>query len=185
MKQMLNTFLRVAAQYIAAIALSYALRLGYFMPYPAALSEVLGGELNAVLLTAITSAALGGLIALGLRRLYMSVVAARTQMCWNKKNKSASPVPARFSAAAPQCSRILRRSVGCVRKTNCRRPRRVCSLCRRARESPSSRRTGGCLSSFRASMDVSRSKSTWNKKGEMSYGKTDRSGHQYRRYDSS
>lgn len=70
MKGLLNTFLcgamlGIAAQYIAAIALSYALRLGYFMPYPAVLSEALGGELNAVMLTALASAALGGLVALG------------------------------------------------------------------------------------------------------------------------
>ena len=74
MKRTLNIFLRgaamgIAVQYIAAILLSYALHLGYFMPYPAILSEALGGELNAVLLTALISAALGGAIALGLQRL--------------------------------------------------------------------------------------------------------------------
>ncbi len=74
MKKTLNTFLRgaiagVAVQYIAAIALSYALHLGYFMPYPAVLSETLGGELNAVLLTALISAALGGAVSLGLSHL--------------------------------------------------------------------------------------------------------------------
>ena len=56
-------------QYIVAIALSYALHLGYFMPYPAVLSETLGGELNAVLLTALISAALGGAISLALNHL--------------------------------------------------------------------------------------------------------------------
>lgn len=74
MRKALNTFLRgaiagVAVQYIAAIALSYALHLGYFMPYPAVLSETLGGELNAVLLTALISAALGSAISLVLNHL--------------------------------------------------------------------------------------------------------------------
>ena len=82
MKKVLKPFFRgavagVAVQYIAAIALSYALHLGYFMPYPAVLSETLGGELNAVLLTALISAALGGLIALGLRHFRHAALCGR------------------------------------------------------------------------------------------------------------
>ena len=40
----------VAANYLIAIAVSYVLRLGYFMPTLASLPERVGGEMNAVLL---------------------------------------------------------------------------------------------------------------------------------------
>ena len=50
----------VALNMIIAIALSYALRLGYFMPYPAMLPERVGGEMNAVLITALLCGWAGG-----------------------------------------------------------------------------------------------------------------------------
>lgn len=40
----------IAFSYIVAIAISLYLRLGYFMPCPVSLPEVVGGEMNAVLL---------------------------------------------------------------------------------------------------------------------------------------
>lgn len=49
----------IAGNFLVAIIASYALRLGYFMSYPAALPESVGGELNAVLLTMLLCAALG------------------------------------------------------------------------------------------------------------------------------
>ena len=41
----------IAFNYIIAVILSYTLRLGYLMPYPALLPENVGGEMNAVLVT--------------------------------------------------------------------------------------------------------------------------------------
>ncbi len=51
----------VAVQYLAALAASVCLHLGYFMPYPAFLPEAVGGELRAV----VCMAALSGLLGAG------------------------------------------------------------------------------------------------------------------------
>lgn len=55
----------VAANYLAAIAISCALRLGYFMPCLASLPERVGGEMNAVLLQLALCALLGAGVAAG------------------------------------------------------------------------------------------------------------------------
>ena len=44
---------------VLAMAVSYWLQLGYLMPYPAALPEYVGGEMNAALLTMAVSGLLG------------------------------------------------------------------------------------------------------------------------------
>jgi len=49
----------IAGNYMIALIASYVLKLGYFMPYPAAMPESVGGELNAVLFTMLSCAALG------------------------------------------------------------------------------------------------------------------------------
>lgn len=56
----------IALSQIIAIIAAYALRLGYFMPYPAALPEIAGGELNAVALIMAVSGLLGMGISLAL-----------------------------------------------------------------------------------------------------------------------
>ena len=48
----------VAVQYLATLAASICLHLGYFMPYPAFLPEAVGGELQAVIWMAALSALL-------------------------------------------------------------------------------------------------------------------------------
>ena len=55
----------VATNYLAAIALSYALRLGYFAPCLASLPERVGGEMNAVLLQLALCALLGAGVGAG------------------------------------------------------------------------------------------------------------------------
>ena len=63
----------IALSYIAAIVVSCALELGYFMPCPAALPEIAGGEMNAVILQtavcALAGAGVGALIPLCRRTL--------------------------------------------------------------------------------------------------------------------
>ena len=64
MKKILKTGLigmvtGIAGNYLLAILLSFALKLGYLMPYPAWLPESVGGEMNAVLLTALVCAVAG------------------------------------------------------------------------------------------------------------------------------
>jgi len=54
----------VAVQYLATLAASICLHLGYFMPYPAFLPEAVGGELQAVVWMAVLSALLGAGVAL-------------------------------------------------------------------------------------------------------------------------
>lgn len=49
----------VALQYIIAAVLSLVLRLGYLMLYPAGLSEMAGGEIQAALLVAIPCGLVG------------------------------------------------------------------------------------------------------------------------------
>lgn len=49
----------IALMHIAALIISYRLRLGYFLPYPASLPEQVGGEMNAVLLQTLVCALLG------------------------------------------------------------------------------------------------------------------------------
>lgn len=56
----------IAGNYIVALISSYILKLGYFMPYPAAMPESVGGELNAVLLTMLLCTALGAGIGLAI-----------------------------------------------------------------------------------------------------------------------
>ena len=60
----------MAANYGVAVVASYALGLGYLMPYPAILPERVGGEMNAVLLMLVLCAAIGMAvgIAVGLLR---------------------------------------------------------------------------------------------------------------------
>lgn len=53
----------VAVQYLATLATSICLHLGYFMPYPAFLPEAVGGELQAVIWMAALSALLGAGVA--------------------------------------------------------------------------------------------------------------------------
>lgn len=57
----------VAVQYLATLAASICLHLGYFMPYPAFLPEAVGGELQAVIWMAALSALLGAGVALAFR----------------------------------------------------------------------------------------------------------------------
>lgn len=57
----------VAVQYLATLAASICLHLGYFMPYPAFLPEAVGGELQAVIWMAALSALLGEGVALAFR----------------------------------------------------------------------------------------------------------------------
>ena len=54
----LGFLIGIAIQYILAIAISIYLKLGYLLPYPAALSEQFGGEMNAIV---IVTAICGGL----------------------------------------------------------------------------------------------------------------------------
>lgn len=54
----------VALNNILAIILSYALHLGYLMPYPAMLPENVGGEMNAGLIVMLVCGWLGGGIGL-------------------------------------------------------------------------------------------------------------------------
>ena len=49
----------IALNTVLAIAVSYWLQLGYLMPYPAALPEYVGGEINAALLTMVVCGLLG------------------------------------------------------------------------------------------------------------------------------
>lgn len=56
----------IALSNIIALIVSYALHLGYFMPYPAALPEVVGGELNATMLVMAFCGLLGAGIGLAL-----------------------------------------------------------------------------------------------------------------------
>lgn len=49
----------IALEYVAAIALSIGLRLGYFLPCLASLPEQMGGEINAVVFQAVACALLG------------------------------------------------------------------------------------------------------------------------------
>lgn len=44
----------IAVDYVAAMITSFVLKLGYFMPCLASLPEQVGGEMNAVLLQAMT-----------------------------------------------------------------------------------------------------------------------------------
>ena len=55
----------VATNYLAAITLSYVLRLGYFAPCLASLPEQVGGEMNAVVLQLALCALLGAGIGAG------------------------------------------------------------------------------------------------------------------------
>lgn len=57
----------VAVQYLATLAASICLHLGYFMPYPAFLPEAVDGELQAVIWMAALSALLGAGVALAFR----------------------------------------------------------------------------------------------------------------------
>ena len=57
----------VPVQYLATLAASICLHLGYFMPYPAFLPEAVGGELQAVIWMAALSALLGAGVALAFR----------------------------------------------------------------------------------------------------------------------
>lgn len=57
----------VAVQYLATLAASICLHLGYFMPYPAFLPETVDGELQAVIWMAALSALLGAGVALAFR----------------------------------------------------------------------------------------------------------------------
>ena len=50
----------IAANYLLAMLLSYGLRLGYLMLYPASLPESVGGELNAALAVMLACGWLGG-----------------------------------------------------------------------------------------------------------------------------
>lgn len=49
----------IALMHITALAVSYRLNLGYFLPYPASLPEQAGGEINAILLQTLVCALLG------------------------------------------------------------------------------------------------------------------------------
>ena len=64
----------VAVQYLATLAASICLHLGYFMPYPAFLPEAVGGELQAVIWMAALSALLGEGVALGFRGVALGVI---------------------------------------------------------------------------------------------------------------
>ena len=57
----------IALETLTAIVLSLWLRLGYYLPYPAALPEQVGGEMNAVLLQTAVSALLGAGVGAALR----------------------------------------------------------------------------------------------------------------------
>ncbi|MDD3212262.1 MAG: hypothetical protein PHY64_01230 [Eubacteriales bacterium] len=59
----------IAIMHVAALALSYQLRLGYFLPYPAFLPEWAGGEMNAVLLQTLVCALLGAGVGVALKLL--------------------------------------------------------------------------------------------------------------------
>lgn len=71
----------IAADYIAAMIVSFVLKLGYFMPCLASLPEKVGGEMNAVLLQAITCGFAGAAIGIAtvfLRMKKMKAVKHRT-----------------------------------------------------------------------------------------------------------
>ena len=57
----------VAVQYLATLLASICLHLGHFMPYPAFLPEIVGGELQAVIWMAVLSALAGAGVALAFR----------------------------------------------------------------------------------------------------------------------
>ena len=61
-KSLFGFLIGIAAQYIAAIAVSLYLRLGYLLPYPVSFSERFGGEMNAVLIVAAACGAIGAAI---------------------------------------------------------------------------------------------------------------------------
>ncbi len=58
----------VAVQYLAAIALSLFLRLGYLLPYPVTFAERFGGELNAVLVTTLACGLAGAAVNIGVSK---------------------------------------------------------------------------------------------------------------------
>ncbi len=70
----------IAADYLAAIAASYALRLGYFTPCLASLPERVGGEMNAVLLQLALCALLGAGIGAGIHILRQHTGRARRKL---------------------------------------------------------------------------------------------------------
>lgn len=55
----------IALEYLVAIAVSWALNLGYFMPCLASLPERVGGEINAVLLQTMLCGLAGAAIGVG------------------------------------------------------------------------------------------------------------------------
>lgn len=81
----------VAVQYLATLAASICLHLGYFMPYPAFLPETVDGELQAVIWMAALSALLGAGVALAFRR----------RGACGKKTRAPAFAPARASSFAP------------------------------------------------------------------------------------
>lgn len=56
----------IGVQYIAAIAVSLRLQLGYLLPYPATFAERFGGEMEAVLVTTAACGLLGAAVSIGL-----------------------------------------------------------------------------------------------------------------------
>jgi len=72
----------IAANYLLAMLLSYGLRLGYLMLYPASLPESVGGELNAALAMMLACGWLGGGIgiAIGLIRAQAQKMPVRTAL---------------------------------------------------------------------------------------------------------
>ena len=52
----------IAVQYILAIVISLALRLGYLLPYPASFPERFGGEMNTVVIVTIICGGLGAAV---------------------------------------------------------------------------------------------------------------------------
>ena len=56
----------IAAQSTGSLLISWALKLGYWLPYPEILPETVGGEMNAALLTQVVCALAGAGIGLAI-----------------------------------------------------------------------------------------------------------------------
>ena len=65
-KGLLGFLIGIAVQYIAAIAVSLFLRLGYLLPYPASFPERFGGEMNTIVIVTLACGLTGAAIGVGM-----------------------------------------------------------------------------------------------------------------------
>ncbi len=94
-KQLIKTSLigataGIALSYIAAIVLSLWLQLGYFLAFPATLPELVGGEMNAVLLQTAVCALLGAGIAVAWRFMRWKVWPLKKRTLWTAADMAIS-----------------------------------------------------------------------------------------------